>query len=185
MIGIILAGGASRRFGEDKATYMDPTQHQPWVRLMLEKMMHLSLSQIYIAASTKNQQNIQQICQDLISPEQIIIDQDPFISAGPLGGLYSVSQKVNVPAKYLIVPTDYPNLSVSSIKQLMAAGTNRYAQDTDGRFHYTVACISFTPEEIAHSLHSGNRRLFHFYQEIGASPLLITHHDLQNHNYKY
>lgn len=184
MIGIILAGGESRRFGEDKATYLDPVQNKAWIQIMVEKMSQLPLSQIYIASSYKNQTFIQNICVDLIPKENVIIDREPYIQIGPLGGLYSVSKKVGKFAEYLVLPTDYPQLSIQTLHILSHSNKNCYAKDIHDCSHYTVAHISFTPEEITHSLSTGNRRLLYFFQEIGASPFLISNNDLHNCNEK-
>lgn len=184
MIGIILAGGKSQRFGEDKATYIDPLENKSWVQLMIEKMIPLNLSQIYIAASQRNQSAIQKICTDFLPKEQVLTDQEPFVQVGPLGGLYSVSKAVGKSADYLILPTDYPTLESSTLKKLSQSGGNYYAKDMSGREHYTIASISFSPEEITYSLNRGNRRLLRFYQELGASPFLIPIHELHNYNRK-
>lgn len=175
-IGIILAGGRSRRFKQDKALFYDPYFEQTWVELAAEKIHQLT-STVFISVNQTNAQPIQTLFAD--KPYQIVIDR--LTDVGPLGGLLAVAE-TSGETDFLLLAVDYPELSVKSLQQL-AAFPNRYAVDSQDQPHFTVAHLQVDSQKLAAYLNTGNRRLKFFYQQLGATPLELPTAELENHNY--
>jgi molybdopterin-guanine dinucleotide biosynthesis protein A len=82
---VLLAGGKSKRMGEDKLFL--PIQGKPIIHYMTEKLINADLL-VRIITSGSNQKKIMDILpQDLL--KNISIFQDVYPDKGPIGGIYS------------------------------------------------------------------------------------------------
>jgi molybdopterin-guanine dinucleotide biosynthesis protein A len=111
-IGVLLAGGASRRMGRDKASLL--WRGRPLLRHMLDLLGELGLQRIVVSGDRDG--------------VDAIPDRQP--ARGPLGGLASVA--VELPdAILLVVPVDMPCLDAPLLRGLLDAhpgGPVHYAE---------------------------------------------------------
>lgn len=98
MIGVILAGGNSTRFGEDKSLYdLEGTEMYQHVATRLIKSG--ICDKIVISTNAR--------LKDEFSEFETIVDEDKYTDYGPLIGIYSVAKKY-VGKPLLVVSTDTP-----------------------------------------------------------------------------
>lgn len=176
-IGIILAGGKSRRFKQDKALFYDPQFHKTWVELATEKLRPLT-TELFISVNKTNAEAIHKLLID--QPVHLAIDTLP--SVGPLGGLLTVAQQVDA-TDFLVLAVDYPELTSESLQKLLAT-PDCYAVDAENNPHFTIAHLNFEAQKLADYLATGNRRLKFFYQQLGLQTLTLPMDQLKNHNYR-
>ncbi len=169
-LGIVLAGGRSRRFGHDKALTILPQQTQPNVVLAVQKLLPLT-AKVFIAANRDNVNALRKLFAE--TPQvQVCVDQPEFLDCGPLGGLFAVTAQHPMCRSYLMLATDYPYLPVAVLEQL-AEKTRRFIQ-TPVQAHYTLAHFYIDHATVRHFLTSGQRRLQTFIiNQADCQPLLV------------
>lgn len=167
-IGIILAGGKSRRFGEDKALFRENKHEQTWAEKAAGKMS-VFVSRIYVASNARNYHALTQLFMEE-SKVEVLQDQPPYLDKGPLGGLYAVSSLCQPTCDYLIMSVDYPLLAPSVLEKLVAVPSG-YAVDADGNPHYTIAHYAFSNSEVKQQLRKGDLRLQNFIARKKIVPL--------------
>lgn len=181
MIGIVLAGGQSRRFGTDKATYQLTSLDASNVQLAVSKLLPFC-EQVAVSVSHKNQQAIGQ--QLRAFPRTILIeDHPPFDHHGPLSGLVAVTQHFPGVHDYLMVAVDYPFLRPETVQALADHPQSVIA--TDDHLHYSLAHFR-TDYQTVHAWLAGNKwRLGGFLTECcGCHPLLFPlRQEFTNLNY--
>ncbi|WP_165981032.1 molybdenum cofactor guanylyltransferase [Macrococcus lamae] len=108
MIGIILAGGESRRFGSQKAFHK--LDGQPFYR-RIARVMEASeqFSRIVISSNTT--------IADHFEGYPVIIDHDCYINHGPLAGIYAVMETCPADA-YMVISVDTPYITTAAINVL-------------------------------------------------------------------
>lgn len=162
MIGVVLAGGESRRFGQDKALYLLPTQNVNNAQLAVDKLS-LLCDQVLVSA---NAQNGPVLTKQLTGSAnvQVIVDQPPFEKRGPLSGIYAATCQSDAPADLLILAVDYPFVSVD-VLSVLADHANCYAQTPDAD-HYTLAHFTTTRKVLHDFLMLDDYRLRDFITEV-------------------
>lgn len=135
MIGLVLAGGKSRRFGTDKALYCFADQTVNNAQLAVDKLTTLC-ERVLISA---NSYNVTALKKQFANNHnvQVIMDQPPFEQHGPLSGIYAAACQFKHPQDYLLLAVDYPLISVGVLQTLANHG-NCYAT-TPNAAHYTLA----------------------------------------------
>ena len=105
IIGVVLAGGRSSRFGSNKALYVYEGQ-----TLLLRAVQLLTplCSKVYISGECTEYQNLQVAC-----------IPDAITDIGPLGGIYSTMKQVSSPY-YLIISCDMPYMTSAYAHQLLS-----------------------------------------------------------------
>lgn len=176
-IGIILAGGASRRFGSDKSLYFDLRKHDYWVKLAYAKLSAVC-QQVVISANRSNHRQLQELLPEAL----VLIDAQPYEDRGPLGGLYQVAGQFNGTQDYLILAVDYPDLETDTLHTLLQQ-PNCYAVDIDQRAHYTVAHLTFSQADVAHIFNEGQQRMKDLLAYLQATPRQVSK-TLKNANHK-
>lgn len=162
MIGVVLAGGESRRFKQDKALYQLPNQCVNNTQLAVDKLCPLC-DRVLVSANTKNVSALTK--QFTTSPNvEVITDQPPFEKRGPLSGIYAATCKCGTQADLLILAVDYPYVSVDVLSTL-ANHANCYARTPDAD-HYTLAHFSTTPQILHDFLMLDDYRLRFFITEV-------------------
>ncbi len=176
-IGILLAGGQSSRFKEDKALYVDPDYHKSWGRLQSEKLLALT-DETYVVANQKNQQELKnQLAMYNIT---VTLDDPKYFGEGPLSGLYRVAKETKE-HDFLVLGIDYPDVTTKELQQLLFV-KNCYAIDGNLTPHYTLCHLSFHYLELKEFLETGNRRLRDFLKEQQTKECCISKRALFNYN---
>lgn len=176
-IGLILAGGKSQRFQQDKALFWDERYQKTWVQLAYDKMLPLT-EKVFI--STRFQQ-LPALKKLPLAKAELILDPKDFSQKGPLSGILGASLKA--PTKdFLILGVDYPHFSTEDLKKLLAK-ENVYAQSPTGQGHYTSAHLHFSTSQLLAYLADSNYRLQDFYKTLNLTPLTFPEESLINYNY--
>nr|SFZ87016.1 Molybdopterin-guanine dinucleotide biosynthesis protein MobA [Loigolactobacillus rennini] len=180
--GIILVGGRSRRFGQDKALFVMPGQTQTNVELMVAKLQPFT-NRIWLAANSTNGPKLQTLFQQ--NPQiKVCLDPAAYPDYGPLAGLYAVTAKQPQRQDYLMVATDYPYLTTTLLKKL-AQQPQSFIQ-TPEHTHYTLAHFTTTHAPLAKLLKQRQHHLKAFIvASAGCQPLQVpTSPALRNLNYR-
>lgn len=109
VVGILLAGGASRRFGEPKALY--ELDGKPFFQYSLDALQE-SAEDIVIVSQPDLIRQIQ--CQ---TTYDVILDEEQFRGDGPLAGIYSAMKHIHS-EWYLVLPCDTPYIHAAIVNQL-------------------------------------------------------------------
>ncbi|MBC6310356.1 molybdenum cofactor guanylyltransferase [Listeria sp. FSL L7-1582] len=177
--GIILAGGNSRRFGEDKALYKETPDSQTWVEQTADKMRPL-VDHVFIVTNQRLFASIDSLFPD--ADTTVFSDKEPFLDKGPLGGIHAVMDASHY-ERYLLTPTDTPQITTAIFAELIHQG-NAYAA-TKTADHYLTACIPHCKTEIEAMLRDDNLRIRQLLQTIGTQKKLFqSDTPFQNRNYK-
>ncbi|MCI1986382.1 MAG: NTP transferase domain-containing protein [Lactobacillus sp.] len=144
MDGLVLAGGRSRRFGEDKALAHFDSQALTNVAHVVFLLKALC-QQVYVACNAQNRAAIQDSVAGLAST--VIVDRAPVVDKGPIGGLWAYFATLpRAHADVLVVACDYQGLSLTTLAPLV--GRFGYLVTPNGT-HYTCCRldIAFTTLE--------------------------------------
>ncbi|MEB1807455.1 MAG: molybdenum cofactor guanylyltransferase [Bacillaceae bacterium] len=117
ILGVLLAGGASRRFGEPKALY--ELDGKPFIQYSLDAL-HENTEDIVIVSQPDLIHQIQQQ-----STYDVILDEEQFRGDGPLAGIYSAMKHVHS-EWYMVLPCDTPYIHSEVLYQLRSY-TERYS----------------------------------------------------------
>lgn len=118
MDGLVLAGGASKRFGQDKAlAHFDSAS--------LTNVTHAAMllkalcGQVYIACNTNNRNAIQKAVAALGAI--VVTDRQPVVGRGPISGLWSYFATLpRARVDVLVVACDYRGLDLATLAPLVA-----------------------------------------------------------------
>ena len=131
-IGVVLAGGQSRRMGQNKALLARNTPEPVLAQNIQQSMLYFTCQQIVKAgvtqlvingaADTYSDLLIEQIALHLAVP--VIRVNDDEVAQGPIGGIASVltHTTVKTDSRYIFVPVDLPLLQDLDLAQLIQGG---------------------------------------------------------------
>lgn len=177
-IGIILAGGKSSRFKQDKAAFFDPYLKRYWMDLAVSRIIGLT-DRFYIVTNPHNQTFLKE---KFPAYQKFMVNDLATIAGnGPLSALYTVAS-MHPNRQFLITAIDYPFLTSASMQALQRRN-NVYAIDEKGHAHYTIAHLELDPTLLNNCLDEGNYRLRDFLEKKQAIPLQLPEQELQNYNY--
>ncbi|MTV82162.1 molybdenum cofactor guanylyltransferase [Secundilactobacillus folii] len=162
MIGIVLAGGTSSRFGTDKALYRFPNQQVNNAQLAVDKLITIC-DTVLVSA---NQQNFAELTRQFSASSgvNVISDQPPFEQCGPLSAIYAATCLFEKPNDYLTLAVDYPLISTEVLATIANHG-NCYAATPDAD-HYTLAHFTVDQQTIKDFLLLDDYRLSYFITEV-------------------
>lgn len=178
MIGVILAGGNSTRFGEDKSLYeIDGT----------EMYRHVADNLIKSAICDKIVISTNERLQHEFLEFETIIDDKKFKEHGPLTGIYSVAKRYGG-EPLLVVSTDTPYIK----RKWYTALYNEYKKQnhtviTKGeQLHPLVGIYSDEAllEKLEHQLESKKLSIRQFLKHINYSTLNIFDYGLVESDFK-
>ncbi|WP_209125247.1 molybdenum cofactor guanylyltransferase [Alkalihalobacillus sp. BA299] len=110
-VGVLLAGGASRRFGEPKALYK--LNGKPFYQYSIEALKN-TVEDIIIITQT---QLIEPLRKQ--TPYEVLLDDEKYRGLGPLAGIYTAMKRVHS-EWYILLPCDTPFIKEDVIKQLLS-----------------------------------------------------------------
>lgn len=120
IVGIVLSGGNSTRFGEPKAFYQINGKYL--IQYSIEAMKRL-VERIVVVT----QPNFIDILQGNTTYD-VIVDAEEFEGDGPLAGIYSAMKKVHA-EKYLVLPCDTPFINEQTLKELLIIANSNPSKD--------------------------------------------------------
>lgn len=135
MIGIVLAGGQSKRFGTDKATYSLPGSSQSNVQLAVKKLLPLC-EKVIVSVNANNQSRIEKQLTSYFRVT-LVTDCPPYDQHGPLSGLLAACKCNPTWNDYLVLAVDYPYLKIKTLRSL-ASHPNTFVA-ADNHFHFSLA----------------------------------------------
>ncbi|WP_117148913.1 molybdenum cofactor guanylyltransferase [Paraliobacillus zengyii] len=187
IMGVLLAGGQSKRFGSPKM--FAERNGIAFFKHSLQALAPFVSKTCIVTLSSE--------CKAFLHLDQnvkIITDLEAFQSQGPLAGI--LSGMVSEPADwYLVVPTDTPFIEKSIIKQLLdkrendkqaiIPNVNGHLQPLIGLYHHS------TQKVILHLLENDQRSVFNLLNQIIVKeckfdddrPFLNINHRSDYHNY--
>lgn len=172
--GVVLAGGGSRRFGEDKA------RHRIEDRSMIERVVD---SVAAICPTVLVSVGMDPRSYPLSNVRYV---QDHFSDAGPLAGIHA-AMLASDSSWLLVVACDMPFVTPEALRRLLAARTPRVeavlAQENGGRLHPLCGCYhrALLPELSAY-LDGGHRAVHDFVAEINHAAVTLPGGPLRNIN---
>lgn len=121
-IGIVLAGGLSRRMGQDKSQLIHPESacSQTMLSFSQTLLSDVGVDRVVISTSTENFTTDASLGLGL-GIENTITVPDLMPTLGPLGGIYSVFTQVPCQAA-VIIPVDLPLMNAKVLQELKQAG---------------------------------------------------------------
>ncbi len=110
-VGAVLCGGASSRFGQDKATYLH--NGQPLAKIALLALLEAGASKVWSIGGDV----------DALANMGFRSVPDDYPGEGPLGGLISALRLASneLPSICLVLSCDLPSASASSVREVVAA----------------------------------------------------------------
>lgn len=131
-VGIVLAGGLSRRFGSPKA--FAQWNGKAYYQIAVDALTSISFRIVVVGRPEHRE------CFD---PETTVIyDVEAFAGCGPLAGIYSAMEACPAP-RYAVLPCDMPYMR-PEVMELLAkgyAGEDAVAVEADGVRHPLVALL--------------------------------------------
>lgn len=162
MLGLILAGGQSKRFGSDKALFRFKNQPVNNAELAVNKIV-LLCEQVIVCANPVNYDYLfHQFAKR--SKIKVIKDQPPFQNCGPLSGVYAANCLFKQENDFLLLAVDYPFIS-ESVLTTMANHPNSFAATPEYE-HYAIAHFRTSLQQLQNFLESGNFSLQKFLKTV-------------------
>jgi molybdenum cofactor guanylyltransferase len=128
-VGIVLAGGQSRRFGSPKA--FAKLGNQYFYEIMMGALV-ASCDEVVVVTR-------QDLLERFPSQVNVMTDLDMYTGFGPLAGILSVMESVEADC-YAVLPCDMPYVDSMAMSKLMARHNEGVtAVVSDGRYHPLVS----------------------------------------------
>ena len=109
IVGVLLAGGKSRRFGRPKA--FAEKEGKPFYRLSLDVLLPIVDSVVLIT----NEELVDRFSE--VKDATVVVDVEKYAGKGPLAGIYTAMALVEADW-YAVIPTDVPFLEPKVYDQL-------------------------------------------------------------------
>lgn len=169
-VGIVLAGGRSTRFGEDKSLYV--LAGKPMYRHVYD-LLHSADVCDHIVVSSND------ALKDKFDTLDVVVDDSDFVDYGPLGGLYAVAKEYP-DSRFVLVSCDTPYVPAEWIKQLItrsnAMPKHSIITKEGERLHPTIAVFNH-PElalKLEQHLADGGRSIRSFFEQLNVHYLDVN-----------
>ncbi|MFC3900153.1 molybdenum cofactor guanylyltransferase [Aliicoccus persicus] len=178
-IGIILTGGRSTRFGEDKSLYK--IDGKPMYQHVYDLVDDSGVTDEIIISTNET-------LKDEFGAHQVIVDEPSLTDVGPLGGLYAVAKKYPG-SRFILVSCDTPYIPSSWIKRLVEHAEAQPGKSIitleNSMLHPTIAVFD-DPElvdKLATHLNSGGRSIRSFFDQIDVTFLDVIEEGFDRENF--
>jgi len=170
VVGVILTGGMSRRFGSPKAfaTY----EGQMFYEIAAQRLAPF-VDKIVISTSLELLPRWKEI--EDISPIEIVTDEEKFAGEGPLSGIYSTMAAVDADY-YLVLPCDMPFIGSEIIQELVNNENSAevISFQSQNRKHPLVGLYNRSNfEQLSSFLELGNRRVMDYLDTVETSWITV------------
>lgn len=145
MIGVILAGGKSSRFGSHKSLY--PIENKPFYEHVYDAFVESGVDKIVLSSNkVLSQYFIDDIKLRGLNIE-VIEDDINYKDCGPLSGIYSVMEAIQ-DSLYCVVSVDTPFITSEAIRYLINiagihSSSNAIVYQDDYQVHRTIAVYRY------------------------------------------
>ena len=178
-VGLVLAGGHSRRYGSDKALAR-VVNDQPNVLLAVQRLLP-HCQRVVVSVNNHNQAAVR-ACLGTLENVSLVTDSPTFADQGPLSGILAASLTMAGPTSLVVTAVDYPSLPQAGLTALVTHQPF-YLQDPN-RAHFTLAHLLIDPLVVTNWVrHHSRHRLQDFLRAQGCQPLVIDQ-PLTNLNYE-
>lgn len=178
-VGIVLAGGRSTRFGEDKSLYV--LDGKPMYRHVYDLLADANVCDKIVISSNA-------VLQDKFNGIDVIVDDSQFVDYGPLGGLYAVAKQYP-DSRFVLVSCDTPYVPGAWIERLITQadempGYSIITKEGE-RMHPTIALFndSALADKLAEHLADGGRSIRSFFQDINVDYLDLEEESFDASNF--
>lgn len=178
-VGIVLAGGRSTRFGEDKSLYV--LDGKPMYRHVYDLLADANVCDKIVISSNA-------VLQDKFNSIDVIVDDSQFVDYGPLGGLYAVAKQYP-DSRFVLVSCDTPYVPGAWIERLITQadempGYSIITKEGE-RMHPTIALFndSALADKLAEHLADGGRSIRSFFQDINVDYLDLEEESFDASNF--
>ncbi len=162
IVGVVLAGGQSRRMGMNKALFL--LNDLPMIQIVADVLRNMFERVIVVADNRSDYEFL-----------SLPVFPDVFKSSGPLGGIHSAFRHIEAEALFFSA-CDTPFITQALIEHLVrqeshpvcVASMNRRVHPLPGLYRKEIV------PELERSLASGDRKLVEFLQRVGAAIVPIT-----------
>ena len=178
-IGIILTGGRSTRFGEDKSLYK--IDGKPMYRHVYDLIDDSGVTDEIIISTNET-------LKDEFGTHQVVIDDTSFTDAGPLGGLYAVAKKYPS-SRFILVSCDTPYIPSTWIKRLAEHSEKHSGKSVvtkeNSMMHPTISLFSdrALSEKLRLHLDTGERSIRSFFDRIDVTFLDVIEEGFNRENF--
>ena len=179
LIGIILAGGESTRFGTPKAfaSYENKPFYQHAIDALAPHVDHI------VIVSHPSLRARFEVKDDV----DVIEDIEPFIGKGPLSGLYTVMKQFQA-SWYIVLPCDMPQFNSIAAGKLVSVMDDHYeaiVPQVAGRMNSLSALYhSHSFIHLEQQLATGNYRMIDFIDRLSTSILTEQQLELDEHYFQ-
>lgn len=159
-IGIVLAGGMSRRFGSPKAFAQKDGRF--YYEIAYQALQSVS-TQVVVVGRTEHRERF--------DPKiDVIVDAEEFMGCGPLAGIYSAMSAYPA-GRYVILPCDMPYMTREVVESLVHCdqGDDVVAVEFEGVQHPIIAVFhAGMREAIRRSLEQGQYSVMNLLAQVNV-----------------
>ncbi|UTH07046.1 molybdenum cofactor guanylyltransferase MobA [Macrococcoides canis] len=138
MIGVILSGGHSTRFGTNKAVY--EIDGKPFFEHVYDAFKKSNVERIVLSTNDQMASYFEEMINDKQLDMQVVTDS--VVDCGPIGGIYEVMSSYDADS-YFIVSVDTPFITAEAIDHLVGGfhehDTNAICYMDSEQVHRTIA----------------------------------------------
>ncbi len=162
VMGVILAGGKSRRFGSNKgfALYKGVPFYEWSIRAMKK-----AVERCVLVTNRELESEYK-----AVAGMPVIVDDSSFKESGPLGGMYTAMSEMAPVEWYVLLPIDVPYIDSSIIEQIIEAdgtGCQAIIPIIEGKKQFLIAAYHYSLKDVIYEqLRTGNYRMQSLVEKI-------------------
>ncbi|OIU68736.1 molybdenum cofactor guanylyltransferase [Rossellomorea aquimaris] len=162
VMGVILAGGKSRRFGSNKGfALLNGIPFYEWSIRAMKK----AVENCVLVTSRELESEYK-----AIAGMPVIVDDSSFKESGPLGGVYTAMTEMAPVEWYVVLPIDVPYINSTIIQQIIEAdgtGFKAIIPIIEGKKQFLIAAYHYSIKDVIYEqLRTGNYSMQSFVEKI-------------------